>query len=212
MKKVVPAINAKNLTEILEKINQLKELTNHFHLDVATKESTDYETWHNFQELKLLPREISFDLHLMTALKPLEINRWNDETIISFILHPEYSPNFDGLLRQTKKLKKKVYLAWSPSVTKSVIEKYLPYVDGILVLGVIPGKSGQKMVSDTIERLNWCNAKKKKNQKILIDGGVKKENFLAIKNHADFIVIGSGIYQESDPRQAYLWFQEKLEI
>jgi ribulose-phosphate 3-epimerase len=210
-REVVPAINAKTFEEILHKIKILKDYTNHFHLDVATKESTNYETWHKASELKLLPKELKIDLHLMTSLKPLDINQWSDEVVISFILHPEYSINFDGLLKQTKKLKKKIYIAWSPGVEEEIIKKYLSYVDGILVLGVKPGKSGQEMVEDTIERLIWCQKNKKEKQKIMIDGGVKRDNFLKIKNFADIIVIGSGIYNEENPLEAYFWFKNNAD-
>ena len=87
----------------------------------------------------------------------------------------------------------------------SMIVPYLPYIDLILVMGVVPGRSGQKYISNTTEKLKELNVLKKEykklNFKISIDGGINDRVVKKIKNLVDIVVsgnyiIGSDNYQE----------------
>jgi len=212
--KIIPAINAKTFEEIKEKINLLKDLTNHFHLDVASLEFTGYQTWQNSEDLSKINLKIIFDLHLMISLKPQEILKWAKENVKTLILHLEASQNPDGLLKMAKKTKKKIFLAWSPNVKFEFIKKYLRYINGVLVLGVIPGRSGQKFLEETYERIKFINKEREKNKikiKLMIDGGVNKENFDKILSfNIDYIVMASAIYSGDEPKKNYLFFSKKI--
>jgi len=246
--KIIPAINAKTFEEIKEKINLLKDLTNHFHLDVASLEFTGYQTWQNSEDLNRLnyPNEgpnnipeykpngnqkfghdsgntfgrysgkksITFDLHLMLSLKPQEILKWAKENVQTLILHLEASQNPDGLLKLAKKTKKKIFIAWSPDVEFNFIKKYLNYVDGVLILGVKPGRAGQKFLEETYERIEVIKEEKKKNKlkiKLMVDGGINRENFDKILSfNPDYIVMASAIYSEGNPKENYLFFNKKV--
>jgi len=150
--KIIPSINAQIFEEIKEKINLLKDLTDHFHLDIASLEFTGYQTWQNPEDLTKI-ENVTFDLHLMLSLKPQEILKWAKENVKTLILHLEASQNPDGLLKMAKKTKKKIFIAWSPDVEFDFIKKYLKYVDGVLILGVRPGRAGQRFLEETYERI-----------------------------------------------------------
>ncbi len=209
--KIIPAINVQTFQEIKEKINLLKDLTNHFHLDVASLEFTGYQTWQNPEDLTKIENSI-FDLHLMLSLKPQEILKWAKENVKTLILHLEVSQNPDGLLKMAKKTKKKIFIAWPPAVDLDFIKKYLNYIDGVLILGVKPGKSGQKFLEETYERIeNLKYQIQNKSVKIMIDGGVNEENFQKILFYKpDFIVMASAIYNSENPKEKYLWFLNQI--
>ncbi|GBD34410.1 Ribulose-phosphate 3-epimerase [bacterium HR35] len=242
--KIIPAINAQSFEEIKEKISLLKDLVKHFHLDVASLEFTGYQTWQNPEDLDKMqtnadstqtdaendirvnpfnnPRlsayknKISFDLHLMLSLKPQEILKWNKENVKTFILHLEASPNPDGLLNMAKKTRKKIFIAWSPKVEFEFIKKYLNYVDGVLILGVNPGKAGQKFLEETYKKVENLKSKIQNKEikkiKLMIDGGVNEENFDKILNYKpNFIVMASAIYKSNNPRETYLKFLKKTQ-
>lgn len=210
--KIIPAINAQNFEEIKEKINILKDLVQNFHLDVASLNFTDYKTWQNSNDLDRLEKNLTFDLHLMISLTPQEILKWSKENVKRLILHLEASKNPDALLKMAKKTRKEVFLAWSPNVEFEFIEKYLNFVQGVLVLGVNPGKAGQSFLEETYRRIKFIKNKLKKNQKLMIDGGVNKNNFDTILTNyqPDFIIMASAIYNSSDPKKTYLEFKNKL--
>ena len=209
--KIIPAINAQTFQEIKEKINLLKDLTNHFHLDVAGLEFTGYQTWQNSEDLTKIENS-TFDLHIMLSLKPQEILKWAKENVKTLILHLEASQNPDGLLKIAKKTKKKIFIAWSPDVEFDFIKKYLNYVDGVLILGVRPGRAGQKFLEETYERIENLKSKiQKRKLKLMIDGGVNEENFKKILSYEpDFIVMASAIYNSENPKEKYLWFLSKI--
>ncbi len=207
---IIPAINAENFDEVVKKINALKELTREFHLDVAAKDFANTETWRNFNDLKKLPAELKIDLHLMLRLKPQEILAWSKPAIKRLILHLEASDQPGGLLRLAKRTKKEIWLGLSPLTEPIKIEKYLKFIDGVLVLGVEPGKAGQEFLIKTYDRLTWVKTKINPKQKLMVDGGVKKSNLEQIaKFSPDFIVIASAIYGQDDPSKNYL---ELLEL
>jgi ribulose-phosphate 3-epimerase len=220
--KIIPAINVQTFEEIKEKINLLKDLTNHFHLDVASLEFTGYQTWQNPEDLARIENS-TFDLHLMLSLKPQEILKWAKENVKTLILHLEASQNPDGLLKMAKKTKKKIFIAWSPDVEFDFIKKYLNYVDGVLILGVRPGRAGQRFLEETYERienLKFNSAPEqstvqdrlqKRKLKLMIDGGVNEENFQKILSYKpDFIVMASAIYNSENPKEKYLWFLNQI--
>jgi ribulose-phosphate 3-epimerase len=231
--KIIPAINVQTFEEIKEKINLLKDLTNHFHLDVASLEFTGYQTWQNPEDLTKI-EDLTFDLHLMLSLKPQEILKWAKENVKTLILHLEASQNPDGLLKMAKKTKKKIFIAWSTDVEFDFIKKYLNYVDGVLILGVKPGRAGQKFLEETykrIEMITLTNAdytrtdaksnvslrksasslRKSASLKLMIDGGVNEENLQKILSYEpDFIVMASAIYNSENPKEKYLWFLNQI--
>jgi len=236
--KIIPAINAQIFEEVEKKINLLKSSINHFHLDIASLEFTGYQTYPRIYadleriniNLGLLninqnnnPRKsdlsVVFDLHLMLSLKPQEILKWAKENIETLILHLEASQNPDGLLKMAKKTKKKIFIAWPPDIKFDFIKKYLSYVDGILILGVRPGKAGQKFLEETYLRIEQILAAKAdknyshKSPKLMIDGGIDEENFKKILSYKpDFIIMASAIYDSENPKEKYLWFLNQIKI
>jgi ribulose-phosphate 3-epimerase len=231
--KIIPAINVQIFEEIKEKINLLKDLTNHFHLDVASLEFTSYQTWQKPEDLTKIENS-TFDLHLMLSLKPQEILKWAKENVKTLILHLEASQNPDGLLKMAKKTKKKIFIAWSPDVEFDFIKKYLNYVDGVLILGVRPGRAGQRFLEETYERIEMItrvnanytrtdadsnldlresasSLRRSASLKLMIDGGVNEENFQKILSYEpDFIVMASAIYNSENPKEKYLWFLSQI--
>jgi ribulose-phosphate 3-epimerase len=210
--KIIPAINSQNFEDIKKKINLLKDLTSHFHLDIASLDFTGYSTWKNPEDLNKLPiLELSFDLHLMISLKPQEILKWQKENVKTFILHLEASSNPDALLKLAKRTRRKIFFAWSPKVEFEFIEKYLNYVDGVLVLGVNPGRAGQIFLEETYQKIEFIKSKLSLKQKLMVDGGINKENFKKILSYElDYIVMASAIYNSENPKETYQWFLNQI--
>lgn len=218
--KIIPAINTQSFEEIVSKINLLKDLTKEFHLDVASVSFTGYQTWSSPADLDRLDESLHLNLHLMVELAPQEILKWANKRVNRFIVHLEASPNPDGLIKVAKKTKKEIYVTWSPNMNIDLIEPYLKFVDGVLILGVHPGPSGQKFLDETYKRIDRLKLLQKKltslissfqfkpKQKIMIDGGVNQENIQKIISCCapDYVVLSSAIYNAPDPKEAYKAF------
>lgn len=207
MIKILPAINTKTFEEVKEKINILKDLTKEFHIDISSLEFANYETWNNPKELDRLETDIKIHLHLMIKLKPQEILKWNNSRIKSFFLHIESTNLPDAFIRLAKKTKKELFIVWSKNVEKELIKKYVKFFNGILVLCVDPGKSGQEINKNSYQRIEIAKGMLNENQKLGVDGGINEENFRIIKNFKPhIIVIGSAIFDTKNPKDSYLKF------
>lgn len=209
--KVIPSINVGSFEEVKKRIELLKSITKEFHLDISSLNFTNHQTWQNPKDLERLDENLKLQIHLMVKLKPQEILKWNNKRIKSLILHFEGCNLPFALLKFAKKLKKEIIIAWSPSVEKEFIEEFLQYVNGILILSVYPGKSGQKFIESSFNRLEDAISFKNKFRNIkniIIDGGINEENFKDLVNYKnlDYIIIGYAIFGKDDPVQAYKYF------
>ncbi|MER3570304.1 MAG: hypothetical protein C4348_01725 [Patescibacteria group bacterium] len=208
--KIVPAINAQTFEEVKEKINILKDLIKHFHLDLTEKKYTGYQTWNNLEDLNRISESFEFDLHLMKEVLPQAVVKFNKKNIKRLIFHLEFCSYPDALIKQARKIKKEIYLALSPNLEIDFILKYLKFIDGVLILGVNPGKAGQKFIKETLEKIKLVKEKLGKKQKLMIDGGINKENIdEIIKLRPDFIIMASAIYN-NNAKENYLYFLHKI--
>lgn len=210
--KIIPAINAETFEEVKRRIDLLKDLTKEFHIDTADKKLTDIEIWRNPKELDLLDEDLKLDIHLMLQMKPQEVLKWNNRRIKRLILHLEGTNLPDALLRIARRTKKEIYIAWPPGFELGFIEKYFNFVDGVLILGVMPGRSGQEIFPDTFYLPQRIKAKLTKKQKIMIDGGINEDNIKRIiELKPDFIIMGSAIYGKENPREEFLRFKKLVD-
>ena len=114
----------------------------------------------------------------------------------------------DTLSKSLKTIKTngmKAGVAINPDTDISVLDKYIPVIDLVCVMGVFPGFSGQKFIEATYER---CKAVKelieKYNSKTLIevDGGVTIDNAKKLIDcGADVLVSGSHVFKAENPKE-----------
>jgi len=78
----------------------------------------------------------------------------------------------------------------------------IKYFDTIQVMGVTPGKQGQKFQPKVLKKIKGLHQKYPK-LNIAIDGGVNEKNFSAIKKAgANIIGLGSYLQKSPDPKQS----------
>lgn len=207
--KILPAINAKNFDDAKKQIEILSSVTNEFHFDVAFSDFAEVDVWGNAREIDLFSEDILLHVHLMAHATPQDMLQWQNPRVASLAVHLEGSTLPDGLLRMAKKTKRKVFIVYPPRIDFSFLKKYIPHSDGVMVLGVMPGKSGQQMLPDTISRIHAVRELLQEGQELVVDGGVNKANFQEIKGcNPDTIVLGSAIFGTDDPIAAYREFEE----
>ncbi|MCS7201135.1 MAG: hypothetical protein NZ822_03255 [Patescibacteria group bacterium] len=211
---IIPSINVQTFEELQKRIKLLENLTFHFHLDIAEAEFTNgYQTWLDANYLDLLDEKLILDLHLMIYFKPQEIWKWLKRQVKAVAIHLDSSPNPDAVIRIIKRSKKSVFICWPPDFEFKFIEKYINYIDGILVLGVMPGSSGQIFIEETYNRLDFLNnlRNRKKSLKLMIDGGINLGNINKIALYKpNYIIIGSEIYNSNDPQEMFIKIRDSL--
>lgn len=137
------------------------------------------------------------DVHLMVK-KPNKyirsLKKYNTDYIT---VHFEIK-NLDKTITKIKKQNKKVGIAINPETNIEKIYPYLNKIDLVLIMGVHPGKSGQKYLKETTDKINKLKEEiknKKLNTKIEIDGGINEETLNEVVN-ADIVVSASYILND----------------
>lgn len=200
----------KDCQEVIEYAKKLQGLADFIHCDIMDGEFVHNKTFDESVVYNINQNSLTMlDVHLMVN-EPLErIDGFIDAGANILTLHYEAFKNKEDLHKALKKIRKKGVLAglsFKPNTPVDDIKLYLYSVDVILIMGVEPGASGQKLISNTIQKvknLNEYRMANKMNFKIEVDGGINPENApLLADAGADILVSGNFVYKSHDYMEA----------
>lgn len=185
--------------DMMFNINKLNNSdTDYIHFDVMDNTFVN-NCFINIDEInsliKLCNKKI--DIHLMVndVLKYADIL---DSSKVSFLtIHFEIG-NTKEIITKLKDKGFKVGLAINPDTDISCIIPYLKDIDLVLVMSVIPGKSGQTFIKSVVDKIDYLNKYRKSHNldyKISVDGGVCEEVLPLIKD-VDIVVSSSFILKD----------------
>ena len=200
----VSFLGSKDIPKTLKLLNDTD--TDFIHLDVMDGKYVSNKTL-PFKEMKHIYEftDKRLDVHLMVDTPSSFIKDYASLNTEYISIHLDTKEDLVSNLKLIKSYGIKAGIVLNPNDDVSMIVPYLPYIDLILVMGVVPGRSGQKYISNTTEKLKELNVLKKEykklNFKISIDGGINDRVIKKIKNLVDIVVsgnyiIGSDNYQE----------------
>lgn len=206
--KVAPSTDpALNMEELLCYVKKLNHIADYVHCDVMASNFVGRETLNaNDVNQIYLKTLLPLDVHLM-------VNEPSYSYVKDFInagaqivtIHFEAFKNKNKLIHALKKIratKALSGLAINPNTEVSEILPYLSYADVVLVMGVYPGKSGQKFYESTclkVKKLKQIREDYGANYLIEVDGGITPEISKRLKVYgADIVVSGSYVYGAED--------------
>lgn len=185
------------------------------HCDIMDGEFVERKTY-NSSTLKLVNDNttIPLDVHLMTKYSNRQLKKYLLAGADILTLHIENFIKNNKL--QTNKIKKIAKfvsknnclfgLSIKPDTNIKFLEKIFKFIDLILVMSVQPGKSGQKFLENTYDRVKYLDDKRKNNNlKFLIevDGGVNPEISQKLKDYeVDMVVSGNYVFKSDNKQEA----------
>jgi ribulose-phosphate 3-epimerase len=94
----------------------------------------------------------------------------------------------------------KVGMAINPDEEVKELLPYIPYLDEVLVMSVVPGKGGQSFMSEVLPKIDELIELKVKNHFIIaIDGGINGETVNYLKDYpVDMVISGSYVTESSN--------------
>ena len=102
----------------------------------------------------------------------------------------------------------KVGISLNPDTKLDTIYEYLPYIHKVLVMTVVPGKGGQNLIPETIEKIKELKKYIEENKLETIieaDGGINDENIEVLKNvGVEIVVAGTYIISAENMKEAIL--------
>ena len=139
------------------------------------------------------------DVHLMIT-EPI---RYIDEFVASgadlITIHYEACEDVRATINKIKEAGVKAGISICPETPAEVLDKYLPYVDMVLIMTVHPGFGGQKLIPEALDKVKEVRMKLDNmglKTDIQVDGGIYTANVReALDAGANIIVAGSAVFK-----------------
>ncbi len=181
MNDIIPAILAKDQQTFFDRLRIIEKLAPLVQIDVMDGKFVPDRSWCDLDVLKTLATPTSFELHLMVDDPEEYIRRFVEILSIKrLIWHVEAMGDHRELLRLCRSLDRESGLAISPKTPINSLIPYIGRLDEILVLGVEPGMSGQKLIPETVEKAQQISSRWP-DILLAFDGGVDLANIKDLK-------------------------------
>ncbi|MBA4452539.1 MAG: ribulose-phosphate 3-epimerase [Nitrosopumilaceae archaeon] len=216
---IAPSIIAGDMTNLE---NEVKRCVNgradYIHLDVMDGQFVPAKTFDHNKIKELRPLTvIPFDSHLMIAEPVKHVRDYVEAGSDIITVHTEVcdESSFGEIHDLLKQNQVGVGLAINPDTDLPEWSyKFLPSLDQLIVMSVVPGKSGQKYIPETHEKMKKLNSilnAHKFTGYIEADGGVNLENIgSCFEDGARAFVGGSAIIGQTDVRETIREFRNQV--
>ena len=185
-----------------------KSKTDYFHIDVMDGKFVEKDTYQKMIEYSSYIKRISnlpIDVHLMVEDVKTAVEEFSavEPNIITF--HLEACKNKEEVLEIIKQIKEngsRVGIAIKPETKVEEVYQYLPYIHMCLIMTVEPGKGGQTLITDMIEKIETLKTYIKEQNieiDIQVDGGINLKTAQRVKDAgANILVAGTAILMASN--------------
>lgn len=185
-----------------------KSKTDYFHIDVMDGKFVEKDTYQKMLEYSSYIKRISnlpIDVHLMVEDVKSAIEDFSsvEPNIITF--HLEACKSKEEVMENIRAIKDvgaKVGISVKPNTPIEEVYEYLPYIHMCLIMTVEPGKGGQTLITDMLEKISTLKKYVDENGleiDIEVDGGINLKTAPRVKEAgANILVAGTAILVASD--------------
>ncbi len=204
MKVSASFLSSKDIPNDLRKLNETD--VDYIHVDIMDGKFVSNKTM-PFKEMKHIYEYTSkrLDVHLMVENPSAYIPLYAELNTEYISIHVEIMENIMKDLELIKSYSIKCGLAINPDTPVKELVPYLPYIDLILVMSVVPGKGGQSFIPETTQKLEEVRAlidSYSLDIVVNVDGGINQDT-KQFCDKADILTAGSYIVGSEN-------FQEKI--
>lgn len=205
--KISASTNPPKLSELNDYILKLNETdVDYIHCDVMDGRFVKAKTFgaKKVAQIKELTSK-PLDVHLMVKRPKNKIKKFAKAGAEIITIHYESLKNKKKLINILQNIKKYgafAGLSFNPTTSVLEILPYIYFCDMLLVMSVIPGKSGQEFMPETYVRLETINKflkKQKMDVVVEVDGGVNDKILPnLIEKKVDSVVMGNYLYKSKN--------------
>lgn len=182
--------------------------TDYFHIDVMDGKFVENNTEEIMEEYTNQIKQISnipLDVHLMVEDVASYIEEYIPFSPNRITFHYEACKDKEEVFKYINMIKDegiKVGLSIKPDTKVEDIYEFLPFIHMVLIMTVEPGKGGQALIPETLEKVKELKQYINENDieiDIEADGGINKETIKVVENAGvDIAVVGSAIIKSDD--------------
>lgn len=182
-----------------------------FHIDVMDGKFVENNNVDLMKDYAVTLSHISnlaLDVHLMVENVEEIIDEFlvaDPERITFHVEAIEDEERVKNIISDLKEQGIKVGMSISPSTDIEKIVKFMPYLHMVLVMTVVPGKGGQKLIPETLEVLKTLKQKAEEMDLDLdfeVDGGIKADNVNKVVDAgANIVVVGTALLHAENPKE-----------
>ncbi len=203
------SVDKENATSVFYDLETSK--INYFHIDVMDGKFVENNTVDLMKDYALTISHISnigLDVHLMVkdVEEQMEDYLMLEPKMITFHIEAiKDKERVKNIIQDIKDNNTKVGIAISPETDIEEIKEFLPFIHMILVMTVVPGKGGQKLIPETLLKVKELKEYIVENEidiDIEVDGGINLENIEEVRNSgANIIVVGSFLISSENKKE-----------
>ncbi len=197
--KVSASILSCDFSNIKNEFDKINGLVDFIHLDVMDGHFVPNISFGPdiINSLKKLS-DIPFESHLMISNPLKYIDRFESSDIIIF--HLECDDNPEEVISKIRKINKKVGISIKPKTNVKELDRFLDYIDLVLIMTVEPGFGGQSFMYDQLKKIEYL---RNKNIDIEVDGGINDKSSKICKDAGVSIcVAGTYIFKSDNIRES----------
>ena len=206
---IIPTIFSHNKLEFNEKLLKLKSISKKIQIDIMDGKLVRDKSLTIKKIPNLNKYKNNFEAHLMVQNPIKYIKKLRNKGFKKIIFHYNTDDNIKTIV-EIKKNKMKAFLAINPELNICDCYYLFQLLDGVLLMGVHPGKEHQKLINNTLNKIKEIK-KISKDIPIQIDGGVNNINIRKlVKAGASIINTGSFVADSNSPNKSLKELKKEL--
>ncbi len=202
---IIPAILTDKKNEFIRMADLSSEFTDYVQIDIMDGSFVPSKSI-NLDDLVDCNIKTKFEAHLMVCDPLAWVETFKKIGAEKIIYHFEIEKDLLEITAKIREQGLKVGVAIKPSTKISDFEYLVDKIDSVLFMAVNPGFYGAEFIPGVLDKIK--KFKSNYPEKLVgIDGGVKLDNLRKVKETGlDIICVGSAIFNNSNPKQAYQEF------
>jgi len=202
MNPIIPTVFSNNKKEFISRFQKLLPISKNIHIDIMDGKFVKAKSISTSQIPNLKKYKNNFEAHLMVMYPQKMIPKLRRLGFKKFIFHYKAVKKPEQVIQRARNHKLSPWLAINPEVPIKKILHLIPKIDGILLMGVHPGKENQKFIPSTLTKIKTLRKSHPK-LKIQVDGGASQQTIRKLaKLKVNYINSGSYVSESENPKQA----------
>lgn len=214
--KLAPSLLNADFSNLEKAVSYVEEVADAIHLDVMDGNFVPNITFGPLVVKAVRSiTDLPLDVHLMIAQPAEFVEDFVAAGADWISFHAEVTRHPGEILGLVRRHGCRAGMVISPQTEASRLFDYLELMDYALVMTVMPGFGGQKLIPEALAKIGELKEEAERQGRMLeieVDGGVNDGNLEQVAAAgADIIVVGSSIFASPDPGEAALRIRRTLD-